>query len=116
MQAGSLRLINLAQAVMVENMVPIAGSSLYWPERTQMIQSGSVLASVLAAKGAIIPCVAAAASLPDLDQRLRLFPHRMFTHSLVEIVCLLGALLGLLTFKCVHSPYWLHITGAVAQS
>jgi membrane-bound metal-dependent hydrolase YbcI (DUF457 family) len=36
-----------------------------------------------------------AASLLDLDQRLRLFPHRTFTHSLVGIMCLAGALLGL---------------------
>lgn len=95
MQAGSHLLTNLALAVVVENLMPIAGSSLHWPELTQMMQPGSTLAPAMIAKGAYYTCVVAAASLPDLDQRLRLFPHRTFTHSLVGIMCLASALLGL---------------------
>lgn len=97
MQAGSHLLTNLALAVVVENLVPIAGSSLHWSELTQvMMQPGSTLApSAMIAKGAYYTCVVAAASLPDLDQRLRLFPHRTFTHSLVGIICLASTLLGL---------------------
>lgn len=99
MQAGSHLLTNLALAVVAENLVPIAGSPLHWSELTQvMMQPGSTLApSAMIAKGAYYTCVVAAASLPDIDQRLCLFPHRTFTHSLVGIMCLLSALLGLRT-------------------
>lgn len=100
MQAGSHLLTNLALAVIVENVVPIAGSSLHWPELAQAIQPGGTLAPTMAAKGVYYTCVVAAASLPDLDQRLRLFPHRTFTHSLVGIVCLLGALFSLRALAC----------------
>lgn len=95
MQAGSHLLTNLALAVVVENLVPIAGSSLHWSELAQMIQPGSTLAPAMIAKAAYYTCVVAAASLPDLDQRLRLFRHRTFTHSLVGIMCLASVLLGL---------------------
>lgn len=97
MQAGDHLVTNLALAVVVENLAPIAGSPLHLPELAQMIQPGSTLAPAMIAKGVYYACVVAAASLPDLDQRLRLFPHRTFTHSLVGIMCLLSALLGLHT-------------------
>ncbi len=97
MQAGGHLLTNLALAVVVENLVPIAGPSLHLPELTQMMQPGSPLASAMMAKGTYYACVIAAASLPDLDQRLHLIKHRTFTHSLIGIMCLLGTLLGLQT-------------------
>ena len=93
MQAGSHLVTNLTLAIVTENLVPVAGAPIHWLNLASI--PGFASPNNLAAKGIYYAIIVAAASLPDLDQRLRLCKHRTFTHSLVGIMCLVGALLGL---------------------
>ncbi len=98
MQAAGHVATNLTLAIILENLVPVAGAPVHWSALHISPTLNLALATAPITKGIYYSCVVGAATLPDLDQRLRIFgSHRTLTHSLVGLAGLVGLLLCLRT-------------------